>query len=103
MNFNNFSKRMNINAIREFLMFGDGNVTENEPKNYQERLSAANDEIDALFEELVSDEEKRETFLNHIFVSISKIEDVYFEMGLLSGAKISAQMQEKLTEMNLGA
>lgn len=96
--FKDLLKRADCANIEEFIMNG-GELTElPKEQTNKERIAEAYDQIYSFIESNLKEESRDEKADNLISV-ISVLESSYFELGLLSGIKIGAQLQKKMAEI----
>lgn len=96
--FKDLLKRADCANIEEFIMNG-GELTElPKEQTNKERIEEAYDKIYSFIESNLKEESRDEKADNLISV-ISVLESSYFELGLLAGIKIGAQLQKKMTEI----
>ena len=94
-----FLQRAEFCSLQNFLK--NGCETWNVPpdKTYLEQLNDARKYVTAFFEEKFPDESDREKALALFDEQTDVYENVFFEMGIIVGAKIGMQLQKRLQEM----
>ena len=98
MSFSNLLHRANLNAIDQFIMTGAEQLNDFSDKTYLQRI---HDECHILSEYLKKNfPENHEEILNNIFKYIDVTEEIYFEMGLIAGAKLAFQIDKRLADLS---
>ena len=88
-------KRADIRQIREFLLYGVEEIN-TDPRPYKERLESAEKRMTARLHEEYPDIVKYEEITKFIYAYASALEEVYMEIGLQVGAKLTAQIYQSL-------
>ncbi len=101
MKFDGLLRRANLNSLETFLIHGGENFKEPDIKTYSERLEIANKKLSAFLSSVCDSTniEEYDKISGDIYEQISVHEDVYFEMGLIMGAKIAFQVRGKMEEL----
>ena len=99
MVFDNLLDRANLNNIEFFLRTG-GEVCDAPPEgSHRERLYAAEQKAEKLLRERFTEEQEILEINEIIYDLIIVHQDIYFEIGMLLGMKIAAQINAKMEEM----
>ncbi len=81
--------RADMQRVREFIKYGgDGPV---DPRSYDERLDRAYRDLNRWLAQRFPEEPERTAATETVFQSVTALEDVYLELGLLLGAKLALQ------------
>ncbi len=100
MDFSNLLRRTNLNAIETFLMSGGDSFEDPPSKTYSERIEDADKKAKAFFESRYTDIGELDEIAGYYYEQTAVYEDVYFEIGLLIGAKIAYQIRGKMEELS---
>ena len=100
MDFSDLLQRTNLNSIETILMHGGENFEKPPDKTYSERLADANKKARAFFKARYTDIEEYDEIAGYFDEQAAVFEDVYFEIGLLIGAKIAYQIRGKMEELS---
>lgn len=99
MGFKELLHRANLNALESYLMHGDMDYGIPNEKTYSERLGEARKKAMAFFEARYSDLDEYDEISGCYSAQTDVYRDVYFEIGLLVGAKIAFQIRGKIEEL----
>ncbi len=99
-NFSDLLHRANLNCMEMFLMNGSECCDAPSGGTYAERLKEADKKALAFFQERYSDISEFDEITEYFYAQIASYEDVFFEIGLLVGAKIGFQAREKMEELS---
>lgn len=99
MNFRDLLKRSNLTSIENYLLYGDENLEKSLGKTYAERLEEARKKATAFFHSRYSDARDYEEIEQCFNEQAEVFLDVYFEIGLLLGAKIGYQIRGRMEEL----
>lgn len=94
-----FLERANCDAIETFIMTGGESVHTAEPIPLEERLREAEKEITKILFLKCETEQEREEVLDAVCGFFSSIESIYFEAGMLAGAKLAFEIGEKMRNL----
>ncbi len=84
--------RLDLQQIREFLLYGAGNY-DMQDKTYAERLKEASGPVFSNIESLFADDKpKREKAASDVSHALSTYNDVYMEIGMKAGARLVYQL-----------
>lgn len=100
MNFNNMLNRANLNILEDFLFHGGECFAEPSDKTYSERLKEADGKVSAFFEERYPDINEYDEISGYYHRQTNVYREVYFEIGLITGAKIAFQLAKKSEELS---
>ena len=101
MKFDGLLRRANLNSLETFLLNGGEALRESDMKTYSERLEKANKRLSVFLTSVCDDTniEEYDKISGEMYEQIAVYEDVYFEVGLIMGAKIAFQIRGKLEEL----
>lgn len=99
MNFENLLQRANLNSIESFLLYGIESYTDFNEKTYSERLNEARKNATEFFQSKYTDIDEYDKITGYFDEQVSVFEDVYFELGLITGSKIGFQISERLKNL----
>ncbi len=99
MEFKDIMKRAEFTAIGSYLRSGDNILFEPDHKSYEEQIISAEAQISSLLSEWFPDRKEHDLIYDRIFHLTGTYIDVFFELGVLSGAKIGYQLKSKLDEL----
>lgn len=100
MEFNNILNRANLNSLEEFLFHGGECFAEPSEKTYAERLKEADSKVSAFFGEQYSDINEYDEISGYYHRQTNVYREVYFEIGLITGAKIAFQFAKRTEELS---
>ena len=94
-------RRANLNSLETFLLNGGESFKDPSVDTYSERLKKANKKLSDFLSSVCdkTDIEEYDKTAGEIYEQIAVHEDVYFEMGLILGAKIAFQARGKMEEL----
>lgn len=108
MDYNKLIKRLNLESISRFLLYGDEDISNTELNidTLYKRIEKSEDKIDLIFNQLYKDilnedwsllnekqiQLKIDDLTEAIIMNMGLIEDSYFELGLKSGFIISQKI-----------
>lgn len=98
MEFDKIMQRADLSSIRAFLKTGAEDLNEKTELTYSEQIKEAMRNIEKMLKEkypTFEEYDKAESYLNE---QIFTLENVYFELGLLAGAKMGFQISKKIEE-----
>lgn len=99
MDFHGLLQRANLNAIQAFLIYGGDFHEEPSGKTYAERLKDADKNALEFFESRYTDIKEYDEITGCYYEQIAAYEEVYFEIGMILGAKIGMQLSERINEL----
>ena len=99
MNFLEMMDRADIANIHSFLTYGSEGFKDETKKSYTQRIAEAQLKISDYLKEKFKDTDELDEITESIFSMTEVYEDVYFEAGLLLGAKLGYEMREKLDKI----
>lgn len=100
MKFEDYLQRAELVSLQNFLKHGGETYTKTSEKTYSEQLCEARKNAKAFFEEKYPDIDEYDRILGYFDEQISVYEEVYFEIGLIVGAKIGFQFRGKFDELS---
>ena len=86
-----FYKRLNLQHIRDFIIYGTEAV-EVKSDSYEERIEKANAVISDLLHEYFPDESEYEKIMGPVYGYVTAVQDVYMEIGMQCGASLLFQL-----------
>lgn len=99
MDFSDLLQRANLNSVESYLLYGSESFEKPSDKTYKERLSEARKKAKAFFEARYSDVTEYDEISGYFNEQAGVFQDVYFEIGLLVGAKIAFQIRGRMEEI----
>ena len=101
MDFSEVLKRADLDHLEEFLMHGGEWVKEPSasPQTYANRLRTAQENVSAFFASRYTDLKELDEITGYYDEQVGVYQDVYFEIGLILGAKIAFQIRAKMEEL----
>lgn len=99
MNFSDVLKRANIYTLETFLLEGYEPPPRENKKSFSERLRIAEDQISAFFNARFESIEEHDEVSSYFYGLVEEYKNVYFEIGLITGAKIAFQLNRKIEEL----
>ncbi len=87
--------RANLNVIEEFILTGFTSNMKPSEKKYSERLMDVENKIS----EYMNMHEKMVPECAELWKCFSEQSEVYFELGIIIGAKIAFQLQKRIEEI----
>lgn len=100
MEFDDLFRRADLNNLEEFLIHGGEGFEEPSTKTYSQRLKEADSKVEAFFEARFSDIKEIDEIVGYYYKQAIVYRDVYFEMGLITGAKIAFQIHKRMEELS---
>lgn len=90
---NEIERRAKADQLINFMLFGEEARLEKPEGNYEQRLDQASQMIENLALELSDgDQVSAEELMERIHDAVYILEEVYFEMGLKSGARLQLEL-----------
>ena len=103
MEYSRLLERANLFLLGTYLREGNGASVSPPSGSYRQRIEKADRKMREFFASKFDDPRELDK-LNDVFYALTwEYEDVYFEIGLLVGAKIARQIAGKLDELSEGA
>ncbi len=99
MDLGDLLRRANLNCIEDFLISGGESFERPSEKTYSERLAEAAKKATAFFDARYSDIREYDEISGHFNEQAGVFQDVYFEIGLIVGAKIAFQICGRMGEL----
>ena len=100
MLFENLLKRANLNNLETFLWSGGVCERAQPEESYRDRIRAAEQKMERFLKTHFPDKMEFEA-ANDIWSEVNGVYmDIYFEVGLLLGAKIALQINSRLEELS---
>ncbi|WP_040196036.1 hypothetical protein [Candidatus Soleaferrea massiliensis] len=96
--FQEIPQRVDLQMLREFILTG-GYCMALETDSYELRIRKAECELDRILSVYFSNPESRNTFDNQISNVFNTYQEVYFELGMKTGAKLLSQLLFRQSEM----
>ncbi len=96
--FSELLKRADLANIEEFIVSGKPTTVFNDDKTNEERVRNAYSKINDYLIDNIK-EECREKSVDDLYTAIYEIKIAHFELGLLSGIKLGAQLKKKMEEI----
>ena len=99
MKFNDLLQRADLNSLESFLKYGSDDFVETTDKTYSQRIEDATKKATAFFEAKYSDIDEYDKISGYFYEQLSVFEEIYFEIGLILGAKIAFQIGKRMEEL----
>lgn len=99
MDFSDLLQRVNLNNLQKHLLYGGETSEEPSKKTYTQRLKEVNKKTGAFLRSRFTDVSEFEEIFGYYIDGIAVYEEVYFEIGMILGAKIAFQIKEKMEEL----
>ena len=99
MNFKNFLQKADLYSFQEFIKYGAEAFIKPEAKPYCERIKEARKNAVDFFERKFSNIDEFDKVLGYFDEQNSVYEEVYFEIGMILGAKMAFEISGKLDEL----
>ena len=100
MKFEDYLQRAELISLQNFLKYGAESYIKSSEKTYSEQLKEARENAKAFFEEKYPDIDEYDKVYGYFDEQASVYEEVYFEIGLIVGAKIGFQIRGKMDELS---
>ena len=99
MKFDEILRRANLNSLQLFLKYGEDDFRKEEKETYSQRIKNAREKAIKFFAAKYPDIEEFDKIYGYFDEQTSVYEEVYFEIGLIVGAKIAFQTREKIDNL----
>lgn len=101
MNIKSMLERADMNTIQTFLQCGCDGALETTVKTYEERIKDARTIAMNFFESRFTDIDELDEVTRDFDIQSEVYKDVYFEIGLIMGAKIGYEIHSKAEELGI--
>ena len=91
--------RANLNSLEKFLINGDKSNEEAPYRRYSERLMEADHRAAAFLRERFPVLNEYDEIMAYYYDQTGVIQEVYFEIGLILGAKIALEISRRMEEL----
>ena len=98
MDISDLLRRANLNCIEEYLFHGGESFEKPSEKTYSERLADAREKAMDFFQARYSNTQEYDEIAGYFYEQAEVFQDVYFEIGLILGAKIAFQICGRIGE-----
>ena len=99
MKFDDYLQRAELISLQNFLRNGGETCEKSSQKTYSQQLNEARSKANAFFEQNFHDIEEQDKISEYFYEQASVYEEVFFEIGLIVGAKIGFQLKGKFEEL----
>lgn len=99
MIFDDFLRRAELHSLETFINYGGEVITPISQKGYEERLKDARKSVDEFFKKRCTTLSDFDEITMHYDKEVEVVQNVYFEIGLILGAKIAFQIGKKMEEL----
>lgn len=99
MDFGDLFNRVNFNCLIDLILYGAENCMPSSSKTYAQRLKEANANARKFFKARYPNIDEYDEIVGYYNAQIGTYTEVYFEVGLLLGAKIGYQICTRLKEL----
>lgn len=96
MHLQNYKKRSDIRSVEGFLRCGSESIGDFDENKASERITQCENKIADILALNIRDSEKHDDIMSEIFSQIDIFEELAFELGLLTGAKLTFQAIDRL-------
>lgn len=99
MKFNEYLQRAELISLQNFLKHGGETYIQSSEKTYSEQISDAREKAKNFLQKRFPDIDDYDEIYGYFDEQVSVYEEVYFEVGLIVGAKIGFQLHKKFNEL----
>ena len=99
MNIEELLKRADLTMLQQFIRYGSEWLAETSKDRYVNQIRESEIRISKFFDECFSDFIERENAIELFDREAATYKDVYFEIGLLVGAKIGYEIHKRMNEI----
>ena len=99
MKFNDYLQRAELVSLQNFIKRGGETFIKSSEESYSQRIDEANRKARNFFNKKFADVAEYDEISGYFDEQISVYEDVFFEIGLIIGAKIGFQLRGKVEEL----
>ncbi len=99
MEWKELMRRAKLNSIEEYLMCGGDCVGEYSKEPYDKQLNDVYHKFSIYLSSHFSDPQAKEEFSEYFYELADTYRIIYFEMGMIAGAKIGYQLKERLEQL----
>ena len=99
MDFEKILKRADLNSLGKFIMTGTEDFYENSNLAYSEQIKSTNENICNILKEKCSDFDEFDKIEGKLNEQLYILENIYFEMGILTGVKVTTQILKQIKEL----
>lgn len=99
MYFRDLLKRANVSSLEFFLLHGVEGHERPPEQTYSERLDAAEEKITSFLRPLCKKRREFDEITGYLCNQMDVYQDVYFEIGLIAGAKLAFQLRGGMEEL----
>lgn len=100
MDFSDLLQRASLLSVERFFMYGGENMEKPSGKTYSQRLLEVRKKAAAFFEQRFPNLEEYDEISGYYDELAAVYEEVYFEIGLILGAKIAFEVRGKMEELS---
>ena len=99
MDFKDLLRRANLKTIEDFLIYDIDSFETSPKKSYSRRLEEAKQNAINFFNARYKDIKEFDEIVGYFNEQTYVFQEVYFEIGLITGAKIAYQICERIKEL----
>lgn len=99
MKFEDYLQRAELISLQNFLRHGGETCEKTSQKTYSQQLQEARSKANTFFQQNFPDIEEQDRISEYFYEQVSVYEEVFFEIGLIVGAKIGFQLKGKFEEL----
>ena len=92
-------KRIQLNNMGNYILYGEEGCKEKTRKSYSQRLREAETETRSFLEEYIKEPKEQDRAAEDYYQQLEEYIEIYFEIGLLLGGKMCREISEKLGEL----
>ena len=100
MNFNDYLQRAELISLQSFLKHGGETFIKSSEKSYSEQLAEARKNAKEFFGKKFPNKDEYDEVYGYFDEQASVYEEVFFEIGIIIGAKIGIQLKNRLEELS---
>ena len=92
-------KRIQLNNMGNYILYGEEGCKGETKKSYSQRLREAEAETRSFLEEYIKEPKEQDRAAEDYYQQLEEYIEIYFEIGLLLGAKVCREISEKQGEL----
>ena len=92
-------KRIQLNNMGSYILYGEEGCKGETKKSYSQRLREAEAETRSFLEEYIKEPKKQDRAAEDYYQQLEEYIEIYFEIGLLLGGKMCREISEKQGEL----
>ena len=92
-------KRIQLNNMGNYILYGEEGCKGETKKSYNQRLREAEAETRSFLEEYIKEPKEQDRAAEDYYQQLEEYIEIYFEIGLLLGGKMCREIREKQGEL----